>query len=1297
MQASFWVTRNSVADWDYETDLKNDTARNTSEQVSIEGAIFHKKVWNTVIKNVDYKSFKSEGLKRQLEKLSVIGLAALPEDKLMEHTKISSEMTDIYSTAKICPYKKQSCDLETEGLDLDPEIQELLFKSHDYDELVYAWTAWRNATGRKLRKMYNRYVDLGNDAAKLNDFDSLKGLWLRDYESPTFQKDCEELLSQVKPLYDELHAYTRYKLREKRYPEMKPEDPIPAHLFGNMWAQSWEHLNDLLAPFPDASMFDVSEELGKRYKPDLEGVTGMFETANEFFVSMGLINMSVAFGNKALIVKPKGKEVVCHASAWDFSKEDFRVKMCTKVNQEDFITIHHELGHIQYYMSYRNLPVTFREGANPGFHEAIGDVIALSVGSPKHMETIGLIHNEVGGTTAAAGISKESTINYLMQVGLQKIAFLPFAYLIDAYRWKMFDGSIDRSNLTYFWVKMRSEFQGVIPPVIRDEMDFDAGSKYHVPDDTPYIAYFVSHILQFQLYKALCITAKEYPAQPLHECDFYRNQDAGAQLKKLLEAGSSKNWQVLLEETIGQNKMDASAILEYFAPLHNYLKEYRAKMNYPIGWSKDAFEAMVLLCMKMTQIFNSAKICPFNNQSCDLEKDGLTLEPAIHLAYEKSQDLEERKYLWTAWRNATGRKLREPYIQCVDIIMESAKLDNYSITDRLLESYECPTFRKDIERLYSQVRPLYEEIHGYVRYKLGEKYPKLKLQPHDPIPAHLLGNIYAESWSDLSPFLSPFPNAPPFDITEQLKKKFTPDLKGITEMFDFANEFYISMGFLNMSSAYGPNAMIMKPTDREVDCHPQSKSMSKEDHRISMCTTINQVDFLTIFHELGHIQYYMSYRNQPYLFRNGANPGFHEAIGDVISLSAVTPRHLAKVGLVTENTGWSNESDLNYLMTMALEKIVVIPFSYLVDTYRWKVFDGEIDKRNLTYAWLKMRNELQGVVPPIVRDEKDFDPGAKYHVAQDMPFTPYFVSHILEFQLFKAFCETANEYPAQPLYQCDFYGNKEVGAQFRTLLEAGSSKQWQVLLNETIGESKLDAGPILEYFAPLYEYLKGYRVKMNYPIGWRNDVFEDFVRHGQEHLSYYPHSFLIITTLILGEQALLTVKGQTPLMCWECETADTTDAGYIHQCHNDNKGKSVMCTANDPNDNPMCYLQELRHKGTPVVAKVLRYCRAKNDATVKSGTCSSAQPFGPYESQECFCNDKGNCNEGAIAGVGGINWGSYPSNISTSEEGIFSGGKIHICFIAPELKKELSQQKCLGKTPNNLKTRSALPPFPNSF
>ncbi|CAL8095791.1 unnamed protein product [Orchesella dallaii] len=409
-EASEWGEKSAQAKWNYVTNLKNETAKNISQEVSLQVATYSKREWEQVIRHFDYKSFQDPSLKRQLQMLNVIGTAALPEEKLKVYNEISSEMTEIYGTAKICPYNNQTCDLEKDGLALNPGIEKVLTESEDYEELAYTWKAWRDATGRKLRPSYNKFVDLGNEAAQLNGFDNLKGMWLRKYESSSFEKDCEYLWSQVKPLYEELHGYARYKLRTK-YPQIKSEDPIP----GNMWSQSWEHLDKLLSPFPNASTFDVTEALKKKYTPDLAGVSKMFDVANEFFVSLGLSDMSVSYGPKAQLVKPNDREVVCHASAWDFSnKKDFRIKMCTKVNQEDFVTIHHELGHIQYYINYKNLPETFREGANPGFHEAIGDVMALSVSTPKHMMKIGLAENK-------ASLSKESTINYLMNVGLKKV------------------------------------------------------------------------------------------------------------------------------------------------------------------------------------------------------------------------------------------------------------------------------------------------------------------------------------------------------------------------------------------------------------------------------------------------------------------------------------------------------------------------------------------------------------------------------------------------------------------------------------------------------------------------------------------------------------------------------------------------------------------------------------------------------------------------------------------------------------------------------------------------------------
>ncbi|ODM89396.1 Angiotensin-converting enzyme, partial [Orchesella cincta] len=374
--------------------------------------------------------------------------------------------------------------------------------------------------------------------------------------------DCDDLWNQVKPLYEELHAYTRYKLRESRYPQLNLEDAIPASVLGKKHVGSKLGRTERFTyAFPNATILISRTDSSRTWRDKGHH---------------GLLNMSVAYGPKAMLVKPTDKQVVCHAGAWDFSNDDFRIKMCTTISQSDFLTAGHELGHIQYFMSYKHLPYMFRSGANPG------DLISISMRTPKHMIRTGLVNEK------EARVSKESTLNYLMQVSLQKVPFLPFAYLIDAYRWKIFDGSISRKDLTYEWTKIRSDYQGVIPPVVRTELDFDAAAKYHLPNDVPYISYFVSHMLQFQLYKALCETAKEYPAQHLHQ-----NKDVGAQLQKLLKAGSSKNWQTILEETIGQSKMNASALLEFFAPIYDFLKEYRAKMNYPIGWPKKTFENMV--------------------------------------------------------------------------------------------------------------------------------------------------------------------------------------------------------------------------------------------------------------------------------------------------------------------------------------------------------------------------------------------------------------------------------------------------------------------------------------------------------------------------------------------------------------------------------------------------------------------------------------------------------------------------------------------------------------------------------
>ncbi|XP_047493247.1 LOW QUALITY PROTEIN: angiotensin-converting enzyme-like [Penaeus chinensis] len=584
------------ASWDFNTNV---TSFNRRRMLSwqMEWSRFHRQKWEEAT-NFAWKNFSSAPVRRMFSFVTVLGRAALSEDKLKELTELTQEMKSSYSAAKICRYDptrrrldngdydyNADNDLDNEigctpTLSLEPHLVQLMATSRDPDELRYAWRAWRDAAGRPLRGKYARFVELSNEAARLNGYKDAGDFKRSDYETDDFEDIIDGLWVELRPLYEQLHAYVRRKLIEK-YGDtiVPPTGPIPAHLLGNMWAQTWTHIMDLTVPYPNGLSVDVTDTLRRQgYSP-----FDIFRLSESFFVSLGLEPMPSAFWQKSLLFKPTDRDVICHASAWDFCNGiDYRIKQCTQITMEDLITAHHEMGHIQYDLQYRNQPFIFRDGANPAFHEAVGDVLALSAATPSHLQEINLLAN--------VDDSFENDINFLFSMALDKIAFLPFGYLVDKWRWEVFSGEISESEYNSRWWDLRVNYQGVSAPLLRDEDDFDPGAKFHIPANVPYVRYFVSFIVQFQFHAELCKAAGH--TGPLHHCNIYRSAEAGRLLRNVLSLGKSRPWpEALSVLTSGRtNSLEAGPILEYFQPLMAWL-ESQNKDEF-IGWQEN--EAIVL-------------------------------------------------------------------------------------------------------------------------------------------------------------------------------------------------------------------------------------------------------------------------------------------------------------------------------------------------------------------------------------------------------------------------------------------------------------------------------------------------------------------------------------------------------------------------------------------------------------------------------------------------------------------------------------------------------------------------------
>jgi len=500
--------------------------------------------------------------KRKLKLLKLSLTLPAPKDpaERSELTKITASMEGEYGKGKYCPDGDKGKCLSL------PDLENIINTSRDPEELKKAWVGWHQIA-IPIRKEYVRFVELSNKGAKEMGFKDTGAMWRSKYdmEPDAFAAEMERLWQQVKPLYDSLYTYTRRKLSEKYGKDIVAEDkPIPAHLLGNMWAQQWGNIYPILAPTNADRGYDLTQILKTRNTDAKQ----MVRYGESFFTSLGFDSLPSTFWERSLFLKPADREVVCHASAWDIDYEkDVRLKMCVQINEEDFTTVHHELGHNYYQMAYSTKPFLFRDSANDGFHEAIGDTIALSV-TPTYLKQLGLI-DKVPDQTADIG--------FLLNRALDKVAFLPFGYLIDQWRWKVFSGEVGPNDYNKAWWDLREKYQGVAPPVPRTEQDFDPGAKYHVPANTPYARYFLAAILQFQFHRALCREAGFNG--PLYQCSIYGNKKAGDKLKAMLAMGQSEPWPAALKAMTGEDKMDATAIIDYFAPLKTWLDQQNAQQH----------------------------------------------------------------------------------------------------------------------------------------------------------------------------------------------------------------------------------------------------------------------------------------------------------------------------------------------------------------------------------------------------------------------------------------------------------------------------------------------------------------------------------------------------------------------------------------------------------------------------------------------------------------------------------------------------------------------------------------------
>ncbi|XP_071837230.1 angiotensin-converting enzyme-like isoform X2 [Apostichopus japonicus] len=551
--------------WNLFTNLTQENQKNVmiaSMQFSAYLGKIHQEIsaWNM--------SLLSDETRTQVEMINFLTGTGLNSSEAKEYNQLLNRMNERYSTGSVCQ--------ESKCYSFDPDLEQFMATSRDYQDLLWAWHGWRESVANNdARQDYINYTRLSNEGARNNGYEDA-GHKLRQtlYRGEDVLEEAARLWADLKPLFMNLHAYVRRKLFNFYGSDVIDiTGPIPAHLLGNMHPRAWTNIMDIVIPYPAAKTVDFTAMIKEK---NLTGMD-MAHMADEFFKSLGMIAVSERFFKDSMFEKPTdGRQVVCYPASFDFfNRRDFRMKMCADANFEDFLILHHEMGHIQYFMQYKDLPLPFRNSPNPAFHEGIGDTIVLSTVTSQHLYTIGLLDEQPIE-------SFETEINFLMQMALDNVAFMPFAYNVDLYRWKVFDGNISTETLNQGWWKLRFDMEGLTPPEERGEDYLDALSYFHIAYDVPHIRYFLSRILTFQFHEALCNVSGQ--TGPLHQCNIFGSHEAGDLFSELLSGGSKLPWDDSLEIITGTRRMTVEPFLKYFKPLEDWLNRENERNGDVIGW-----------------------------------------------------------------------------------------------------------------------------------------------------------------------------------------------------------------------------------------------------------------------------------------------------------------------------------------------------------------------------------------------------------------------------------------------------------------------------------------------------------------------------------------------------------------------------------------------------------------------------------------------------------------------------------------------------------------------------------------